>query len=47
MLIDLEIAAWQKEEGVSKTIFDVYDRQKTALEALKAAKGPIIRPQDL
>jgi len=47
MLIDLEIAAWQKEEGVSKTIFDVYDRQKAALEALKAAKGPIIRPQDL
>ncbi len=47
MLIDLEIAAWKKEEGVSQTIFTIYETQKAELEALKAAKGPIVRPQDL
>ena len=46
MLIDLEIAAWQQEESVGQTIFDIYAKQKAGLEALKAAKGPVVRPQD-
>lgn len=46
MLIDLEIAAWKEEESVGQTIFDIYEKQKADLEALKAAKGPVVKPQD-
>jgi len=45
--IDFQIDAWEHEEATSQTIFDVYAAQKTALEALKAQKGPIVKPQDL
>ncbi len=45
--IDLQIEAWKKEGGASQTIFDIYKTQKTALEALKAKKGAIVKPQDL
>lgn len=46
-LIDLQIEAWQKEEGVGSTIFDIYEAHKTALEALKAEKGAVVKPQEL
>jgi len=45
--IDMQIQAWKKEEGVGQTIFDIYAKQKAALEVLKAAKGAIVKPQDL
>lgn len=45
--IDLQTAAWKKEEGASQRLFDVYEAQKNELEALKAAKGAIVKPQDM
>ncbi len=45
--IDLQDAAWRKEQGVSERLFAVYAEQKAALLALKAAKGEIVKPQDL
>ncbi len=45
--IDLQDAAWRKEQGASERLFAVYAEQKAALLALKAAKGQIIKPQDL
>lgn len=45
--IDLQDAAWRKEQGASERLFAVYAEQKAALLALKAAKGGIVKPQDL
>jgi phosphoenolpyruvate carboxykinase (GTP) len=45
--IDLQTEAWRKEESPSQVLFDVYEGQKAALEALKAEKGAIVNPQDL
>lgn len=45
--IDLQDAAWRKEQGASERLFAVYAEQKAALLALKAAKGEIVKPQDL
>ena len=45
--IDLQTEAWRKEEGASQRLFDVYAEQKAALEALKAEKGAIVKPQNL
>ena len=45
--IDLQTEAWKKEEGASQRLFDVYATQKAELEALKADKGAIIKPQAL
>ena len=46
-LIDLQTTAWKKEEEASQRLFDVYAAQKSALEALKAEKGAIVKPQNL
>ena len=45
--IDLQEAAWRKERGTSERLFAVYEEQKAGLLALKAAKGNIVKPQDL
>lgn len=45
--IDLQDTAWRKEAGASERLFAVYAQQKKELLALKAAKGGIVRPQDL
>ncbi|ADW19382.1 Phosphoenolpyruvate carboxykinase (GTP) [Desulfobulbus propionicus DSM 2032] len=45
--IDLQEAAWRKEQGASERLFAVYAEQKAGLLALKAAKGGIVKPQDL
>lgn len=45
--IDLQEAAWRKEAGASERLFAVYAEQKAALLQLKAAKGDIVKPQDL
>ena len=45
--IDLQTEAWRKEENASEVLFNIYAGQKAALEALKAAKGAIVKPQDL
>lgn len=45
--IDLQEAAWRKEQGASERLFAVYTEQKAALLALKAAKGGIVKPKDL
>ncbi|MGI6656251.1 MAG: phosphoenolpyruvate carboxykinase (GTP) [Desulfobulbus sp.] len=45
--IDLQDAAWSKEEGASERLFIVYKQQKDALVALKAAKGAVVAPQNI
>lgn len=45
--IDLQEAAWRKEQGASERLFAVYSEQKNLLVALKAAQGEVVRPQDL
>ena len=45
--IDLQEAAWRKEQGASERLFSIYAKQKAELLALKAAKGDIVKPQDL
>lgn len=45
--INLQTEAWQKEDNASEVLFNIYAEQKAALEALKAAKGAIVIPQDL
>ncbi|MDX9835792.1 MAG: phosphoenolpyruvate carboxykinase domain-containing protein, partial [Desulfobulbus sp.] len=45
--IDLQREAWQKEQGASERLFSSYEEQKAGLQALKAAKGAIVRPQDI
>jgi len=45
--INLQTEAWRKEDNPSEVLFRIYAEQKAALEALKAAKGAIVRPQDL
>ena len=45
--IDLQEAAWRKEQGVSERLFAVYEEQKAGLLALKAAKSAIVKPQEL
>lgn len=45
--IDLQEAAWRKEQGASERLFAIYTQQKADLVALKAAKGDIVKPQDL
>jgi len=45
--IDLQEAAWRKEAGASERLFAVYAEQKAGLLALKAAKGGIVKPQEL
>lgn len=45
--IDLQHEAWSKESGADKRLFAVYEEQKAGLLALKAAKGDIVKPQDL
>ena len=45
--IDLQEAAWRKEQRASERLFAIYAEQKAGLLALKAAKGAIVKPQDL
>jgi phosphoenolpyruvate carboxykinase (GTP) len=45
--IDLQEAAYSKEEGVPPTLFEVYEEQKAGLEALKAKYGPIVSVEQL
>ncbi len=45
--IDLQTEAWRKEDKPSEVLFNIYAEQKAALEALKAAKGAIVKPQEL
>ena len=45
--IDLQEAAWRKEQGASDRLFAIYAKQKAELLALKAAKGGIVKPLDL
>jgi phosphoenolpyruvate carboxykinase (GTP) len=45
--IDLQTEAWKKEDNASQVLFDIYASQKAALEAMKAEKGAIVKPQDL
>ena len=45
--IDLQETAWRKEQDASERLFAIYAEQKKGLLALKAAKGAIVKPQDL
>ena len=45
--IALQKAAYSKDENIPSKLFAILDRQREALEALKAAHGPIVPPQAL
>ena len=45
--IDLQTAAWREEDNPSEVLFNIYEEQRAALEALKAEKGAIVKPQEL
>jgi len=45
--IELQHEAYGKEENLPATLFEVYDEQKTALEALKAEFGSVVNPEQL
>ena len=45
--IDLQMAAYAKDENIPERLFAILDRQRGGLEALKAAHGPIVPPQAL
>jgi phosphoenolpyruvate carboxykinase (GTP) len=45
--INLQIEAYQKEEGVTQRLFTVYEEQKEGLERLKEWFGPIVTPEQL
>lgn len=45
--IDLQEAAWRKEEGASERLFTVYATQKVALLELKEKVGEVVAPQAL
>ncbi|MBN2308776.1 MAG: phosphoenolpyruvate carboxykinase (GTP) [Candidatus Hydrogenedentes bacterium] len=45
--IDLQTEAWRKEDNPSEVLFSIYAQQKAGLEVLRAAKGPVVKPQDL
>ncbi|MFH1699786.1 MAG: phosphoenolpyruvate carboxykinase (GTP) [Candidatus Zixiibacteriota bacterium] len=45
--IDLQDEAYTKEGGIPKKFFNLLKEQKTALEALKAKHGSVVKPQDL
>ncbi len=45
--IELQQEAYGKEDGIPQTLFDILAEQKTGLEALKAAHGSIVLPDQL
>ncbi len=45
--IALQKAAYSKDQNIPFKLFTILDRQREALEALKAAHGPIVPPQAL
>jgi phosphoenolpyruvate carboxykinase (GTP) len=45
--IDLQIAAYRKEEGIPATLFHVLEKQKKDLETLKDKFGAIVTPDQL
>jgi phosphoenolpyruvate carboxykinase (GTP) len=45
--IDLQKAAYGKDEKIPPKLFTILDRQREGLEALKAAHGPVVVPQAL
>jgi phosphoenolpyruvate carboxykinase (GTP) len=45
--IELQQAAYGKEEGIPQTLFDILDQQKTELSALRDTHGSIVSPDRL
>ena len=45
--IDLQVAAYKKEVNVPQIYFDTQAAKKARLEALKAEKGSVVKPEDL
>jgi phosphoenolpyruvate carboxykinase (GTP) len=45
--IELQQEAYGKEDGIPQTLFDILAEQKSGLEALKAAHGSIVLPDQL
>jgi phosphoenolpyruvate carboxykinase (GTP) len=45
--IDLQEAAYRKEEGVPAQLLDVYEEQRAGLNALKATYGPVVTVDQL
>ena len=45
--IDLQIEAYGKESSIPQKLFDILNRQRRELEALKDKYGPIVSPKQL
>lgn len=45
--IDLQLEAYGKEDNIPQKLFDILNKQKQELEALKAEFGPVVTPQQL
>ena len=45
--IDLQTEAYKKEENIPAKLYQVYEKQKKELLALKDKKGAVVKPQDL
>ncbi len=45
--IDLQVEAYKKEVNVPEIYFETQAAKKARLEALKAEKGAIVKPEDL
>lgn len=45
--IDLQTEAYQKEENIPDTLFDIYKKQKTDLLRLKETYGSVVKPEML
>jgi phosphoenolpyruvate carboxykinase (GTP) len=45
--IDLQREAYSKEPNITQTLFDVYDKQRAELTALKEKSGPVVTPDNL
>ncbi len=45
--IALQRAAYAKDENIPPRLFDILDRQREGLEALRAEHGPVVPPQGL
>jgi phosphoenolpyruvate carboxykinase (GTP) len=42
--IDMQREAWGREAGIPPRLFEIYDRQRAELLALKALHGPVVLP---
>ena len=45
--IDLQVEAYGKEKNIPPRLFDILNRQRAELNALKEKYGPVVTPQQI